>query len=52
MEHQFQLPESYNKFPLALSFTYGRGYVSTLLCPFIPPSRPRPESTSLYSVLS
>ena len=30
-------PESYNKFPLALYFTYGSVCVSMLLSPFIPP---------------
>ena len=48
MEYQFELPESSSKFPLAVSLTYSHGYVSTLLSPSIPPSRPRPDSTSLF----
>jgi len=34
----FGLPASYNKFPLAICFTYGNVYVSTLLSQIIPPS--------------
>ena len=40
----FELPASYNKFPLAVCFTYGNVYVSTLLSQFIPPS---PSTTSV-----
>ena len=34
-EHQFELLESYSKFPLAIYFTYGSVYVSRLLSPFV-----------------
>ena len=34
-EHQFELLESYSKFPLAIYFTYGSVYVSKLLPPFV-----------------
>ena len=52
-EHQFELPESYSKFPVYLSantavyFTYGSVYVSMQLSPFVPPSPSPAVPTSL-----
>ena len=37
-EPQFEFPESYSKFPLAIYFTYVSVYASMLLSPFISPS--------------
>ena len=45
---QFEFPESYSKFPLAISFTYGSVYVSMLFSPF--PSSPDPVSIILFSM--
>ena len=50
-EPQFEVPESYSKFPLAICFTYGSVYVSMLLSPFVPPSVfPRPVFINLFSM--
>ena len=40
-EPQFEVPESYSKFPLTICFTYGSVYVSMLLSPFVPLPPPR-----------
>ena len=40
----------YSNFPLAIYFTYGNVYVSTLPFQFIPPSPSPTGSTSLYSM--
>ena len=48
--NQFELPESYSKFPLTIYFTHAKVYVSMLLClshPLIPPLFPQVHSLCL-----
>ena len=45
---RFELPASYSKFPLAIYFTYGNGYVAMLLSQFIPPTPFPTVSISLF----
>ena len=47
-EHQVELRARYSKFPLAIYFTYGNVYGSTLPSQFVPPSPA--VSTSLLSM--
>ena len=47
---RFELPVSYKKFPLAISFTYGNRNASMPLSRFIQPSPSHIVSTSLFSV--
>ena len=47
---RFKLPGSYNKFPLALYFTYGNVYVSVLLFKFVPSSPSHTVFTSQFSM--
>ena len=49
-EHQFELPESCSKFPVAIYSTSGEVYVFMVLSPFIPPSPSPTVSTSLFSL--
>ena len=55
-EHQFELPASNSKFPLAIYFTYGNVYVFLLLSQFIDRSHPLlllrcPQVFSLHLLL-
>ena len=43
----FEIPESYRKFPLAISFTYDSVYASKLLSPFLSPSLSSPQPRSI-----
>ena len=48
--NQFELPESYSKFPLTIYFTHAKVYVSMLLClshPLVPPLFPQVHSLCL-----
>ena len=47
---KFELLAAYSKFPLAICFTYGNVYVSTLLSQFVPPSPSPNIFTSLFSM--
>ena len=47
-EHWVELPVSHSNFPLAVYFTYGNVYITTLLSQFVPPS---PSHTVCKSVL-
>ena len=49
-EHQVELPVLYTEFPLAIYFTRGTAYVSTLLSPFVPLSFPHCVHKSVLCV--
>ena len=50
MEHWIELTVLYSNFPLAIYFTYGNMYVSTLLSQVVPLSPSLAVSTSLFSM--
>ena len=49
-EHRIELPVLYGNFSLAICFTFGNVYVSTLLSQFVSPSPSFTGPTSLFSV--